>query len=95
MARAGVTFNLKKKQISIKVNKDIETKEVISKLKKKFPEIKELYKVGYNIGYKYPKVDSLVAQRYNKKTSEMTEEEYSAILNEFKRIVDAKNKVGA
>lgn len=44
MARAGVTFNLKKKQISIKVNKDIETKEVISKLKKKFPEIKELYK---------------------------------------------------
>lgn len=44
MARAGVTFNLKKKQISIKVNKDIESKEVISKLKKKFPEIKELYK---------------------------------------------------
>ena len=44
MARAGVTFNLKKKQISIKVNKDIEAKEVISKLKKKFPEIKELYK---------------------------------------------------
>ena len=58
-------------------------------------KIKELYKVGYNIGYKYPKVDSLVAQRYNKKTSEMTEEEYNAILNEFKRIVDAKNKVGA
>ena len=44
MARTGVTFNLKKKQISIKVNKDIEAKEVISKLKKKFPEIKELYK---------------------------------------------------
>ena len=52
-------------------------------------------KIRYNIGYKYPKVDSLVAQRYNKKTSEMTEEEYNTILNEFKRIVDAKNKVGA
>ena len=58
-------------------------------------KIKELYKVGYSIGYKYPKVDSLVAQRYNKKTNEMNEEEYSVILNELKRILDTKNKVGA
>jgi hypothetical protein len=58
-------------------------------------KIKELYKVGYSAGYTYPKVDNLVAQRCNKKTNEMTEEEYNTILNELKRIVDAKNKVGA
>ena len=58
-------------------------------------KIKELYKIGYSAGYTYPKVDNLVAQRCNKKTNEMTEEEYNTILNELKRIVDAKNKVGA
>ena len=58
-------------------------------------KIKELYKVGYKAGYTYPKVDSLVAQRCNKKANEMTEEEYNAILNELKKIADAKSKVGA
>lgn len=44
MARTGIVYNLKKKQITIKVSEDVEAKEVISKLKKKFPELKELYK---------------------------------------------------
>ena len=58
-------------------------------------QVKEIYKVGYKAGYTYPKVDNLVNQRYSKKVNEMTVEEYNTVLEELKRIADAKNKVGA
>lgn len=44
MANSGIGFNLKKRQITIKISKDVEVKKVMGSLKKKLPEIKELYK---------------------------------------------------
>ncbi len=47
MANNGILFNLRKKQITIKVNEDTEYKIIVATLKKKLPELQELYR-DYN-----------------------------------------------
>ena len=39
----GIGFNLKKKLITIKVDKEMEDKDFIIGLKKKMPELKKVY----------------------------------------------------
>ena len=39
----GIMFNLKKKQMNIKIDNETEAKVVLATLKKKLPEIKKLY----------------------------------------------------
>lgn len=43
MASTGISFSLKKKQITIKIGEKVEMKEIITRLKKRFPEIRKLY----------------------------------------------------
>ena len=44
MANNGIGFNLKRKQITIKVSNDVEFKDVVINLKRKMPEIRIIYK---------------------------------------------------
>ena len=44
MANSGIGFNLKKKQITIKISDDVEIKKVIGCFKKKLPDLKDVYK---------------------------------------------------
>ena len=43
MANTGIAFRLRKKQITIKISNKVEVKEILGKLKKKMPELKNLY----------------------------------------------------
>lgn len=61
----GISFNLKKKQITIKVNEDIETKDFLIKLKKKLPDIKENYKE------KEPEISIMGKEFTNKEISQI------------------------
>ena len=58
-------------------------------------QLKRMYAIGKNAGYENSKVDSMIKQKYNKKSCDMTKEEYDNVVEGLQKIADAKNKVGA
>lgn len=61
----GIMFNLKKKQMNIKIDNETEAKVVLATLKKKLPEIKKLY-AGLN-----PKIAILGKEFKNKEMKDI------------------------
>ena len=58
-------------------------------------QMKKIYAVGKDAGYEDSNIDSMIKQKYNKKTCDMTEEECNNVIEGLQRVAVAKKEAVA